>query len=577
MNTDTQRTILFVALAMVAMLLWQQWHKDYPSKPQVPVVSQQQTTNSSSTSAPASTSAASTRNDIAQPIAAPIARSDNQIQKAPIPANRLVHVKTDLYDISIDTLGGNIVSSKLLKFSQTLKPPKKPIVLFNDSPSTEYIAESNLVSADGPDTPKALAKYTVEKRNYQLADGEQAMQVTLAWQDKGVKVNKIFTFKRDSYVIGVKYQVQNNSSEAWSGRLYAQLTRKDYKQPKQSMFDMRSAKLSAAISSPEKRYKKIALTKLEDENISQNIQNGWIAMMQHYFLSAWIPGSHQEYHYYSKTTDGDLVTVGLSGPVLAVSPGQTATTSARLYMGPEVIHRLENVAPGLRLTVDYGWLWIFSIVIYKMMKIIYDVVGNWGWSIVLVTFVIKLAFYWLSAKSYRSMAHMRKLQPKINSIRERYGNDKPKMSQAMMEFYKKEKINPLSGCLPILVQIPVFLGLYWVLVNSVELRHAPFIFWIQDLSAKDCWHVLPILMGLTMFLQQKLSPPPPDPTQAKVMMLLPLIFTVLFWSFPAGLLLYWVTNNALSTLQQWYVMRMYDKHGLKKPAQKKLARSGKKR
>ena len=278
-------------------------------------------------------------------------------------------------------------------------------------------------------------------------------------------------------------------------------------------------------------------------------------MLEHYFLGAWIPVSSQAYQFYSKATPAQRYTIGMLGPVLQAAPGSTITTGSKLYAGPELTDVLKNIAPGLDLTVDYGVLWFISMAIFSVMKEIYHFIGNWGWSIVLVTLMIKLLFYKLSATSYRSMAAMRKIQPRIQALRERYGDDRPKLTQATMELYKNEKINPLGGCLPMLVQIPVFLALYWVLIESVQLRQAPFILWIHDLSVKDPYYVLPLLMGITIFIQQKMSPPPPDPLQAKVMMVLPVFFTVLFLGFPAGLVLYWVVNNTLSIAQQWYIMR----------------------
>ena len=294
---------------------------------------------------------------------------------------------------------------------------------------------------------------------------------------------------------------------------------------------------------------------MAEDNLSLNTKGGWVVMQQHYFLSAWVPNEQQINHYYTSVSPNDVYTIGFLGPQLNVAAGDKLVTKTKFYAGPQLTDRLHSIAPNLDLTVDYGWLWFISMGIFWLMKKIHLVIGNWGWSIILVTICIKAVFYKLSATSYRSMAKMRKLTPKIQALKQRFGDDKQKMSQETMKLYKKEKVNPFGGCLPILIQIPFFIALYYVLIESVELRQAPFIFWIHDLSIKDPFYVLPLLMGISMLIQQKLSPPPPDPMQAKMMMLLPIVFTVFFLNFPAGLVLYWVCNNTLSILQQWYVMR----------------------
>jgi len=330
-----------------------------------------------------------------------------------------------------------------------------------------------------------------------------------------------------------------------------------------------------AITSPDKAYQKISFSDMLDGNLSKNVKGGWAVMQQHYFLSAWIPNKQKTNHYYTSVSQNGIYTIGFVGPRLKIAPGDKLSTKTTFYAGPQLSDRLQAIAPNLDLTVDYGWLWFISIAIFWLMKKIYLLIGNWGWSIVLVTIAIKALFYKLSATSYRSMAKMRRLAPKIKALKERVGNDKQKMSQATMELYKKEKVNPFGGCLPILIQIPFFIALYYVLIESVELRQAPFIFWIHDLSIKDPFYVLPVLMGISMFIQQKLSPAPPDPIQAKMMMLLPVVFTVFFLNFPAGLVLYWFVNNTLSILQQWYVMRKLEKELARasKPKPKKKLQS----
>ncbi|HYF97446.1 MAG TPA: membrane protein insertase YidC, partial [Coxiellaceae bacterium] len=372
-----------------------------------------------------------------------------------------------------------------------------------------------------------------------------------------------------SYAIKIENQISNRSGRTWVGSLYSQIKHKPVEQ-EHSFMQPRTYE-GATLSSPAKRYQKLPYDKLEKATVNENIKDGWMAMQQHYFLTAWIPDPAQTNHYYTHVTSlgageyDKIYTIGFVAPETQLAPGASESISSTFYVGPESTKQLEPLAPGLDLTIDYGWLWIISKAIFWVMDHINSIVGNWGWSIILVTVLIKLLFYKLSEASYRSMARMRELQPRLATLRERYGDDKQKLSQSTMEIYKKEKINPLGGCLPVIVQIPVFIALYYVLFESVELRQAPFILWIHDLSVKDPYYVLPILMGLSMFAQQKLSPPPPDPTQAKVMMFLPVIFTVFFLSFPAGLVLYWLVNNCLSALQQWYIIkRMEAKHHSKK-------------
>ncbi len=343
-----------------------------------------------------------------------------------------------------------------------------------------------------------------------------------------------------------------------------QLLRSSPQEDKSSMFHIGSY-IGASYSNPaHHRYQKVPFKDMTKANLNVDAQGGWIAMQQHYFVTAWIPNSESRSKFYTRAVDDDY-TIGAVSQPMVVEPATQKEIDSKLYVGPEITGALKEIAPGLDLTVDYGWLWFLSSLLFSLMKVINSFVGNWGWSIVLVTMLIKLAFYRLSATSYKSMAGMRKLQPKLLALRERYGDDKAKMSQATMELYRQEKVNPLGGCLPIIIQIPVFIALYWVLLESVELRQAPFILWIKDLAVADPYHVLPIIMGGTRLIQQHLNPAPPDPMQAKVMMFLPIFFTALFWNFPAGLVLYWIVNNTLSILQQWYITRKY---GDEKPKKK---------
>ncbi len=543
---DYIRVALFTLLIICGFLLYQAWDKDHPKPLNVLPTASMPTDRY----IPASLNQpqAQTETNVAPSVV------NSAPNLAPPAQGQIVHVKTDVLDVSIDTRGGDIIEANLLKYPLALHS-STPFTLFNDNKESRYIAESGLVSSQGPDTPREQALYTVSQTQYNLADGEKQVAVNLSWQKDGLNVTKTFTFTRDSYEVKVDYQVHNQSTAPWTGNLYTQLMRTNTPPPSNGGIVNLATYFGAAISTPDTRFEKVTFKDMANKGLSQTAKDGWAAMIQHYFIGAWVPPKDATSTYYSKVTDSGLYTIGMIGKPLTVAPGQQITTQAKLYAGPAIADKLEQTAPSLNLTIDYGWFWFISALIFWMMQKIYDVVGNWGWSIVLVTIVIKLLFYQLSAKSYRSMSGLKRLQPKIEALKQRYADDKQKLTQATIELYKQEKVNPMSGCLPLLIQIPVFIALYWVLVESVQLRQAPFIFWIRDLSQHDPYYVLPILMGISMFIQQRLNPPPPDPMQAKLMMAMPVVFTVLFANFPAGLMLYWFVNNTLSFLQQWYIMR----------------------
>ena len=544
---DYLRIALYVTLIALVFILFQTWDKDHPKKI-IPY----------SSSTPTETTASSA-NYIPQ-INNPAVSANATSTIAPVTTTQhIIHIATDVLEVDIDALGGNIIQVKLPQYPEALHSTT-PFLLLNNSPDTQYLAESGLLGALGPDSSKGQALYTTEKTDYSLSKDQNELQVKLYWQNpEGIKVTKIFTFQRNNYDVGMTYQIENASSKPWEGNLYLQLMRKNTPPTNTQGFASFATYFGAAISSPEKPFQKITFKEMNQKNVDQPITGGWAAMVQHYFVSAWVPDKNSTSQYFSRVTNNGLYTIGMIGPKLTVQPGEKIDTHANFYAGPAITHLLAKVAPGLQLTIDFGWFWFISNIIFWMMQHIYDVVGNWGWSIVIVTLFIKLVFYQLSAKSYRSMSAMKKLQPRLASLKEKYGDDKQKFTQATLELYKKEKVNPMSGCLPILVQIPVFIGLYWVLIESVQLRHAPFILWIHDLSTKDPYYVLPVLMGLSMFLQQRLNPAPPDPTQAKVMMMMPVVFTIMFLNFPAGLMVYWLVNNVLSFLQQWFIMHRMEK------------------
>lgn len=546
---DSVRFALYVLLAVIGLMIYQAWQKDHPqSQPEATAATAQ------AEHMPVMPGTSAQVNQSASVTAAVTAPA-----LPPSATAKIVSVKTDLLEVKIDTQGGDIIGVNLLAYPES-RGSASPFVLLTNDAKTRYIAESGLLSNNGPDTAQGQAIYTVSQDHYELGADQQDLVVRLDWKNKqGVSVAKFFTFKRDSYEVRVSYEIKNQTSEPWQGSLYTQLMRTDTPPPNHGGLMNLATYFGAAISSPEKTYDKISFKQMREKNVSQVIQGGWAAMIQHYFIGAWIPAANNSSTYYSKVTPDGLFTLGMIGQPLSVAPGATSTVAATLYAGPAIADRLEAAAPGLKLTVDYGWFWFISIIIFWMMEQIHSVIGNWGWSIVLVTLIIKLMFYQLSAKSYRSMSGLKKIQPRIEALKKRFGDDRQALTQATLALYREEKVNPMGGCLPILIQIPVFIALYWVLVESVQLRQAPFIFWIHDLSQPDPFYVLPVLMGLSMFLQQRLNPPPPDPIQAKIMMFMPVLFSVMFANFPSGLMLYWVVNNSLSYLQQWHIMRRLDK------------------
>lgn len=539
---ELQRSFLLGGILITAFLLWNAWQTDYPKASVVANAPEQ--VKMLSEDVPGLVTAES------QSVNAGV---------APVISSQLMTIKTDVLELVIDKQGGNFVSAKLKNYKQTIQPDSLPIQILNADPQTLYISQSGLASYSGPDTPgEGQAIFHSTQDEFEMLPGQETLTVPLTWSHNGVEVTKTFLFKRGEYLVNVHYDLVNNAQKPWSGQFYSQFKRADVPAKKESFFSMSSFN-GAAISTPEKRYEKLSYKDLGKERLNQDATGGWMAMVQHYFVSAWVPNPDQNYRVVSYPPQDNVYRVALLGPTLTVEPGERMQTGAKFYVGPEVAETLKAIAPSLELTIDYGWFWPIAQGLFWVLQKFYDLIGNWGVAIILTTVVIKLMFYKLSAASYRSMAKMRKVQPKIEKIRERCGDDRQKMSQEMMALYKTEKINPLGGCLPILVQIPVFIALYWVLMESVELHHAPFVFWLQDLSAKDPYYVLPIIMGISMFMQQRLSPAPPDPVQAKVLMMMPIVFTALFLTFPSGLVLYWVVNNLLSIAQQWFIMRGVEK------------------
>lgn len=547
---DVKRIVLFSSLAVVAYLLMLQWNKDYQQQDvqaQAPQVQQIITNNDSAT-------------------------EDNEVLKLGEPANtiqtatnttsstqNLISVKTDTFDIRINPKGGDIVYAALLNH-KTKVDSDQPFVLLQDDNLRHYVVQSDLSGLGN----KQRLLLTSPKNTYVLSKGQDELEVHLTANVEGVELTKTFTFKRASHLITVDYQLNNQSDRTLTTSFIGLIKRDASADPSKSESMGMQAYLGGAFSTDEKRYQKIDFDDIKSKGFKADSVGGWAAMLQHYFITSWIPPQNESSFFSTRTDRSGNHIVGFNGSEYLVEPGTSTNLSAGIYIGPKIQKEMEAVAPNLDLTVDYGWLWFIAQPLFWLLNWFHGFIGNWGFSIILVTVVIKLAFYKLSATAYRSMANMRRVAPKLARIKEEAGDDRQKLSQAMMELYRKEKINPMGGCLPILVQMPVFIALYWMLMESVELRHAPFVLWIADLSMKDPYFVLPIIMGASMFIQQMLNPTPPDPMQAKIMKMLPVIFTFFFLFFPAGLVLYWVVNNLLSILQQWYITQKIEKEDKEK-------------
>jgi YidC/Oxa1 family membrane protein insertase len=554
---DNQRNILLIALVVVGFLIWQQWQLDYGPKPapQVSETVQEQTAGTP----------AETKGDLPEVTEAGAIPSSQPMGRPS--GSQRIHVRTDVLDLIIDTRGGDVIQASLPTYPVSVDEPDNYFQLLNDNPQSYYTAQSGLIHSKiaGSDTsgraPSHYAVFQADRTEFRLGEGEDTLVVPLTWQSEdGVRVTKRFRFNRGDFLVYVDHKVENLSQQPWVGRQYRQLRR--------APVDTGGNKLiytfTGAAYYDDDKYQKLAFDDFKDEPLSHDFSGGWVAMLQHYFLSAWVANAEENDRYYSMVIPGgsgkaQQYLVGMRSDEMQIMPGETKQFETRLFVGPKLQNRLEEISPGLELTADYGIFTVLSKPLFWLLSLIYDLIGNWGWAIIIVTILIKAAFYQLSATSYRSMAKMRAVQPKLQQLKESYGDDKQGMNKALMDLYKKEKINPLGGCLPILVQIPVFIAFYWMLLESVEMRQAPWILWIQDLSTKDPYFILPLVMGASMLIQQKLNPAPLDPMQAKIMMILPVVFTVFFAFFPSGLVLYWVTNNVLSIAQQWMIMRKMEK------------------
>ena len=542
---DQRRLILFLIFSFSLVMLWDGWIKQNQ-----PPAAQQQA--AAGNTAPVD-GAVPTPTLSATP-GQPVVPGEQAAQAAAAP--RTV-VETDLLRAEVSAQGGDIVRLELKQHKASGEAGGNFVLLDDGTTRHQYAAQSGLIG-EGLPTHKTL--FQLPAGELRLKDGENAVELRLqAPEHNGVQVTKVMRFARGSYLIDVAYEIRNGSGQAFAPHAYFQLTRDGNPAEQVEAFGVTTF-TGPAFYTDANKFQKVQFADIidGDAKFPKTSADGWVAMVQHYFVGAWLPKEGEQREYFARALGNNLFSAGVILPVTSIAPGAEGTVSTRLYAGPQEQDKLEGIAPGLDLVVDYGWLTVIAAPLFWVLSWFHSLTGNWGWAIILVTVAIKAIFFPLSAASYKSMAKMRVLGPRLQRMKEMYGNDKAKMQQEMMNLYRTEKINPLGGCLPILVQIPVFIALYWVLLGSVEMRHAPWLGWIQDLSAKDPYFILPIIMGVSMLVQMKLNPTPPDPIQAKVMMAMPIIFTFMFLWFPSGLVLYWVVNNCLSIAQQWQITRMIE-------------------
>ncbi len=537
---ETQRLVALFAFFFSGFLLWNAWQKQH--MPVTPVISQP--AGDATTTVPSQAGTAPTAN----PTAITAMPADTKIEHG-----ERIRVNTDFLTAEIDTVGGDLRRIQLAKHLAA-EDKSGPMTLFTDSGQQIYVAQSGLL---GNGLPTHNSRYKSAALLYKLEDGKDLLTFKLSTKAAdGSIVTKQYTFHRGSYLIDLSYAIENKSTAAIKPDAYFQFL-KFGETASASPFGINTFS-GPAVYTEQKKFQKITFADIDKGKLDfpQKSNNGWLAMLQHYFVAAWLPKNGVEREFFTKKVADKLYASGVIVPIGEIAPGATGSVAVPLYVGPQEVEKLAKLAPGLDLSIDYGWLTVIASPLFKVLSFIHGWVGNWGIAIILLTCLIKLIFFPLSAASYKSMAKMKVLGPKLQKLKEQYGDDKQKLNQAMMELYKTEKVNPLGGCLPIVIQIPVFISLYWVLLAAVELRHAPFFGWIKDLSAADPFYVLPIIMGATMLLQTKLNPTPPDPIQAKVMMFMPIVFSFMFLWFPSGLVLYWTVNNLLSIWQQWQINRM---------------------
>ena len=545
---DNQRMILIVIAAFLVMTIWFRWG-EFKRASEAPTAETTVTTPSVATDAPSvPTTPATSAPATGKPAASVSAPTDTGLESA-----KRVHVTTDLLDVEIDTYGGDIRQLGLRKQPKTADNPNDPFQLMNDKGNTIYVAQSGLVG-HGKNLPYHRTRFMADQTEYVLKDGENKLVVDLHYKaPDGVRYTKRFTFARDSYVVNQEFLVDNRSGKPWEGFLYGQFLRQPPEQ--KSGFLALPTYMGGAIYTQQEQYEKIKFDSMAKKNLKRDVVGGWAAMLQHYFVGSWMADPEQPGQIYTLNPATDHYVIGFKNTTpLKLAPGAKGSVGMDMFAGPKEHKRLRKLAEGMELTVDFGWLTFIASPLFWLLTFIHGLIGNWGWSIIVLTILIKAVFFPLNNAQYKSMAKMKKVGPRMQAMKEKYGDDRERYSKEMMELYKREKINPMAGCLPIVIQIPVFIALYWVLLESVEMRQAPWAFWIKDLSVQDPYFILPILMGVSMFITTWMSPTT-DPMQRRIFLAMPIVFTVFFLFFPAGLVLYWLVNNLLQIAQQSIINR----------------------
>lgn len=577
------RIAILGAMFVVAYLLILAWQKDYGNAETQPQQQAAVVSHEVSADLP-NGQTATAASDVPQ---ANISAQQTQTTDATAPVSQqLISVQTDLYHLWINPKGGDIVRVELLNHDKN-KDSDAPFVMLESDDKRTYVAQSGLIGLNGPDSSRnGRPSYEVEKLSYSLEDAKavqnkdgeavKVLNVPMVYKTAdGLEIIKTFSFKQGEYPIVVNHKVVNRSGQNWQGQMFGQIKRDNSDDPgksDQGIFTLGTF-LGGAWGTPDEHYNKLKFDNFTEEKLNVEATGGWVAVVQHYFVSAWVPGNlkltqadGQPYSakLESRKSGDNMNIIGFTSPTINVPAGTVAEVDATFYSGPKIQSELKDLATGLNQTVDYGWLWPIAKLLFVGLEFFHGLVGNWGWAIILLTILVKLILWPLSSKSYRSMAKMRVIAPEMQRMKEEFGEDRMRFSQEMMALYKREQVNPLAGCLPLLLQMPIFLALYWVLMESVELRHAPWLLWIQDLSAMDPWFILPLIMGATMYIQQMLNPQPTDPMQAKVFRIMPVIFTVFLLFFPAGLVLYWIVNNLITILQQGLINKSVEKDRAKR-------------
>ncbi|MDP6375729.1 MAG: membrane protein insertase YidC [Pseudomonadales bacterium] len=561
-SAEVQRIILLVALAATGYLLILTWNDDYMQASAPTEHSQApQVTGEARDDVPGVGATTDTTDQISDVPDASLIGTETEtpqpsgLQAAASNNDRLIEVRTPSLRVWIDQLGGDFVRVQLPGYPVAIDRPDVPFQLLDVGNGYTYVGQSGLIGPNGLDGSGQRPRFISTSKYYDIDEGVKSV-VLSAVTEEGVTVRKIFDFAADDFLVKVRYEIDNARAEAFQASLFAQIKRDGREPPGSEGFSMGPQPyLGAALTTPESRYEKLELDDLDEGTFTTNVTGGWMAFLQHYFLSAWVAEPEENNRYYGRRRSDGTYIVGYTGPLKTVAAGDTGKWQARFYAGPKDQKRLEQIAPNLNLTVDYGFLWWLAVPLFTLLDWFNSVAGNWGVAIILLTILVKGLLYPLSAKSYKSMANMRRIAPQMKKLQERHSDDRQKLSQEMMALYKKEGASPLGGCLPMLLPMPIFIALYWVLYESVELRHAPFMLWIDDLAAMDPYFVLPLLMGASMYVQQLLSPAVGDPMQVRMMKMMPVMFTVLFLFFPAGLVLYWLVNQVLGLAQQWWVIK----------------------